>query len=47
MERGLLKPASGKRSQVISHKLNPAAGIVDDGNGNGRHANKNKKKQQN
>ena len=33
-----------KRLQVVLDQLNPAGGIVDSGDGSGRHANKEKKK---
>ncbi len=38
--------AAKKRLQAVLDNLNPAAGFVDDGNGDGRHANKSKKKKE-
>jgi len=38
--------ASYNRLKTALDKLNPAGGILDDGEGNGRHANKNKAKKQ-
>ncbi|MCX6136439.1 MAG: hypothetical protein NTV54_02965 [Ignavibacteriales bacterium] len=37
--------AARKRLQAALDKLNPAGGILDEGDGTGRHANKKEKKQ--